>query len=236
MKGRILHLFVLVLLGLHSGPAEAATVTVSWYGNEEPDVAGYRVYWGTSSRGSATNSAQFSYDNHKVVMEASKDPSSTFGGLKLNTTYYLAVTAFDLSDNESSYSQEISFVREDLDGDGMLDAWETVNGLDPSDPTDGALDESDGDGYTNLQEFIAGLDPNTPDEIRIRVQISRVGNDVAATILVPTVAGREYAVLLSNLSPGFPWIELGRISGTGSVESFQDYVTTEWYYRIQVFN
>jgi hypothetical protein len=44
----------------------------------------------------------------------------------------------------------------DTDGDGMPDAWETQNGLDPADPADGAAD-ADGDGYTNLEAWLNGL-------------------------------------------------------------------------------
>ncbi|MBN1538860.1 MAG: hypothetical protein JW939_01850 [Candidatus Thermoplasmatota archaeon] len=46
---------------------------------------------------------------------------------------------------------------EDLDGDGMDDNWEYLNGLDPS--TDDSMLDRDGDGYSNLDEFRAGSDP-----------------------------------------------------------------------------
>src|SRR5690606_14993486 len=46
----------------------------------------------------------------------------------------------------------------DLDGDGMNDAWEAANGLDPLDPAD-ADHDWDYDGLTNLQEYQAGTDP-----------------------------------------------------------------------------
>jgi len=41
----------------------------------------------------------------------------------------------------------------DLDSDGMEDAWEIANGLDPKDSKDNNKD-SNGDGYTNLEEFL----------------------------------------------------------------------------------
>ncbi|MBN1539071.1 MAG: carboxypeptidase regulatory-like domain-containing protein [Candidatus Thermoplasmatota archaeon] len=47
---------------------------------------------------------------------------------------------------------------DDDDGDGMPDAWEIANGLDPADPRDAFLDE-DGDGYNNLREYLEGTDP-----------------------------------------------------------------------------
>lgn len=50
----------------------------------------------------------------------------------------------------------------DLDGDGMDDVWESVNGLDPDDPSD-AWDDDDGDGVSNLGEFRTCGDPQDPD-------------------------------------------------------------------------
>lgn len=44
----------------------------------------------------------------------------------------------------------------DLDRDGMADAWERENGLDPSDGADGAGDK-DGDGFTNLEAYLNSL-------------------------------------------------------------------------------
>jgi len=50
----------------------------------------------------------------------------------------------------------------DLDNDGLPDAWETANGLDPRDAADAGMD-SDGDGLTNIQEFAYATDPQNPD-------------------------------------------------------------------------
>lgn len=43
----------------------------------------------------------------------------------------------------------------DTDGDGMPDAWETANGLNPNDPNDGKL--AAGSGYTNLERYLNSL-------------------------------------------------------------------------------
>ncbi len=45
----------------------------------------------------------------------------------------------------------------DSDGDGMPDAWEVANGLNPNDPSDAVLD-CNGDGYTNIEKYINGID------------------------------------------------------------------------------
>ncbi|NQZ23345.1 MAG: hypothetical protein HRT53_14985 [Colwellia sp.] len=49
----------------------------------------------------------------------------------------------------------------DADNDGMPDAWELANGLDPL--ADDSLLDDDGDGRSNLQEYLGGTDPNTND-------------------------------------------------------------------------
>jgi hypothetical protein len=46
----------------------------------------------------------------------------------------------------------------DADNDGMPDAWESANGLNPGSASD-ALSDADGDGYTNLEEFLNGTNP-----------------------------------------------------------------------------
>ncbi|MDF1565969.1 MAG: hypothetical protein P1V51_23240 [Deltaproteobacteria bacterium] len=53
----------------------------------------------------------------------------------------------------------------DADFDGMPDAWELANGLDPNSPRDFAYDP-DGDGLLNLEELEAGTDPRNPDTDR----------------------------------------------------------------------
>lgn len=63
----------------------------------------------------------------------------------------------------------------DSDDDGMNDAWEVANGLDPNDPNDAALDK-DQDGWSNLAEFLAGLNPSQapqddPDGTHVRLVV-----------------------------------------------------------------
>ena len=45
---------------------------------------------------------------------------------------------------------------QDSDSDGMPDGWEADRNLDPTDPSDGALDRNS-DGYTNLEEYLHWL-------------------------------------------------------------------------------
>ncbi|MBP1614256.1 MAG: hypothetical protein H6Q13_1704 [Bacteroidetes bacterium] len=45
----------------------------------------------------------------------------------------------------------------DSDNDGMPDAWEIKNGLNPNDASDAVLD-CNGDGYTNIEKYINGIE------------------------------------------------------------------------------
>jgi hypothetical protein len=53
---------------------------------------------------------------------------------------------------------------DDRDGDGLPDAWELANGLDPDDPSDADLDD-DGDGMSNRAEYLAGTDPQSASSV-----------------------------------------------------------------------
>jgi Bacterial TSP3 repeat len=78
----------------------------------------------------------------------------------------------------------------DADCDGLPDAWESANGLDPTDPRDALADrdgdglnsseeyaygtnprssDSDGDGFTDGDEIASGFDPRDPDDHRPQV-------------------------------------------------------------------
>jgi hypothetical protein len=75
------------------------TVTLAWDANTEPDLAGYKVYWGRSSG---------HYDNTPVPTVApSPNPTFTTPALP-NGTWYFAVTAYNTAGMESGYSNEVS--------------------------------------------------------------------------------------------------------------------------------
>lgn len=81
----------------HSGPA----VTLTWDppttnadGSPLTDLAGYKVHYGT-----ATGAYTKTVDVHNVTTHRVEDLAPG--------TYYFAVTAYDLSGNESDYSNEV---------------------------------------------------------------------------------------------------------------------------------
>ncbi len=79
----------------------ADSVTLKWSANTESDLAGYKLYVGTASRTYEHNT-----DVGNVITE-------TVVNLNEGTTYYFAVTAYDTSDCESGYSNEVSYLAVD---------------------------------------------------------------------------------------------------------------------------
>src|SRR3990172_852261 len=95
----------LILIALLTGayPVIAGSATLTWDPpttnvDQTPltDLAGYKVYYGTTS---GTYSSTIDIGN--VI-------NYTVSSLAENTTYYFAVTAYDTLANESSYSNEVS--------------------------------------------------------------------------------------------------------------------------------
>jgi len=74
----------------------AGTISLAWDANTSSGIAGYKVYYGTSS------------GNYPDVINVGNTATSTVSNLQSGHTYYLAVTDYDTSGNESGYSNEIS--------------------------------------------------------------------------------------------------------------------------------
>lgn len=89
---------LIVLLMLISTSLFAGNVTVSWDPNSEPDLGGYKIYYGTESG---------TYDK---VVNVGSITSQKIENLTDGQTYYFVVTAYDASGNESSFSAEVNIV------------------------------------------------------------------------------------------------------------------------------
>ena len=88
-------LFLILAMLLFSLPALAGTISISWTASASTTVTGYKVYVGTSSRTyTAPPIVIGNVLNYRITNLA-------------NGTYYIAVTAYDASGNESDFSNEL---------------------------------------------------------------------------------------------------------------------------------
>ena len=110
--------------------AQATGASLTWSANNESDLAGYRVYYGTAS-GSYSGS-----------VDAKKVTAFTVVGLEAGKTYYFALKAYDAAGNLSAYSNQASCAIPvpDTDGDGFIDTQDAF----PNDPAE--WKDADGDG------------------------------------------------------------------------------------------
>jgi hypothetical protein len=92
-----LFILLIFILSLLVPAAHAADVTVAWDQNPESDVAGYKIYYGTSP-GSYTAS-----------VNAGDITSIVISGLEAGITYYFAAVAYDIQGTESGFSNEITY-------------------------------------------------------------------------------------------------------------------------------
>lgn len=80
-----------------TGVLASPHVTLAWDPSVSSSVAGYRLYYGVSSR---------VYTN---VIDVGSANSATVSNLVDSTTYFFAVTAYDVAGLESDFSDEISY-------------------------------------------------------------------------------------------------------------------------------
>jgi hypothetical protein len=86
---------LLLVVSIAATPAFSTDVALAWDANSEADLAGYKVYYGTSSR------------NYSNVINVGKVTTYTVASLGPGT-YFFAVTAYNTSNAESGFSNEVS--------------------------------------------------------------------------------------------------------------------------------
>jgi hypothetical protein len=122
----------------------AAVVRISWNPNTESDLEGYRVFSGTSP------------GSYSHVINVGRTTTIDVSGLEAGPTYYFAVTAYDVSGNESPYSaeQSVSIPGGTPDGSGSV-----IGGI--TDAVSDAVDSA-AEWLEELVRNLFGLDPETP--------------------------------------------------------------------------
>ena len=98
---KILLTIILILFAttLH---AEPVIITFAWDGNTEPDLAGYKLYQSAVSN-------NYSGDPVAIVL-GNTNQYTHQTDMTSGVPYYFVLTAFDNSDLESSYSNEVTHV------------------------------------------------------------------------------------------------------------------------------
>lgn len=128
---QFIFLAAFILFTLPSSNAHSALVSLVWDPSTDPNVAGYRVYYGTS-RGS-----------YFWVIDVGKASTCTISNLAEGTVYFIAATGYDSSAIESDFSDKVvyppgaladtiaklSIYRrgewfKDLNNNGTWDGWE----------------------------------------------------------------------------------------------------------------
>ncbi len=77
--------------------AAADSVTLVWDPNTEPDLAGYRIHYGTSS------------GQWNITIDVGNVTNVTISGLARGVTYYFVATAYNTANLESDPSNEVSY-------------------------------------------------------------------------------------------------------------------------------
>ena len=88
-------------------PASAAQIKLAWDSNIEPDLSGYKIYYGTSAR-TGTDPQSCGLCGYSTIVPVSNVTSQTVSNLISGQIYYFSVTAYDSSNNESGFSNEVS--------------------------------------------------------------------------------------------------------------------------------
>lgn len=89
-------------------PTNTGTATLSWNVNTEPDLAGYRIYYGTSPRTDKCPPGGYPSKVDIGKTDTPDKPTYILKDLENGKTFYFSVTSYDTSGNESCFSDEMS--------------------------------------------------------------------------------------------------------------------------------
>lgn len=97
MKKLVKYLVILIGCLFISTSIFATSIQVTWNANTEADLSGYKLYYGTTTSG-----------NYTSVIDVGKVTTYSITNPTTGVTYYVALTAYDTSGNESEKSNEVS--------------------------------------------------------------------------------------------------------------------------------
>ena len=103
-RSLVLSALVLALCAVPLSVANAASITLAWSANDEPDLEGYVVYHNRNSPGPPYRHSDTVFEDE---LENPLRPEVSFYGLSEGREYYIALTAFNSDGVESDFSDEI---------------------------------------------------------------------------------------------------------------------------------
>ena len=143
--------FSLLLLLFLPAAAHSADVSLNWTAPDDDRVTGYHIYYGPSNPAFKTNPA--------IIIETAEQTECRISDLQAGVTYYFAATSVDADENESDFSETISYgvprAATNADGDGDTDT-ESSGGADGTDTSTspGGPDENTDDNADNNADGI----------------------------------------------------------------------------------
>lgn len=160
--------------GYFAGEAGTGETIATWNLNIVKRLDVFARWTAHSNRGTNVKYIVHHLDDQDFLTTTTIEVDQTeFGGewFKLGTFRMSTLTSRVTVSNDADgyviadavlFKEAIGTPSVDADNDGMLDAWELENGLDPTNAVDAERDP-DGDGLTNLQESLGMTDPFDAD-------------------------------------------------------------------------
>lgn len=153
-KISVVSLLIISALTINVSSAFAGSASLSWNANSESDLAGYKIYYGTSAR-TGTDPKVCTLCGYSTKVDVGKVVSYTINNLTNNTTYYFSISAYDTSGNESSFSSQVSkFISKsaDLNSDGTVNMQDASILMANWGSTSKPKSDVNQDGIVNMQD------------------------------------------------------------------------------------
>jgi chitinase len=218
--------FILIITAIIIGPksvAYAADVTLAWAANSEPNLAGYYIYYKSGISGAPYNGTGVDEGDSpiKIPLYDFADPANpefTLHGLSDTQTTYLVLTAYDTDDNESSFSNEVSYqpstptslTRLSISGDDFISENQSVGFVatatfsdDTTQIVTGNTSWSENSAYTSINSRGVLTSSEVTEDTSLTIQASySIGGVTKTATKVVTIID----VPISNLPPDTPTI------------------------------
>jgi hypothetical protein len=182
-----------------------ASATVSWNPNQESDLAGYQVHYGTSP------------STYSMIVDVGEVNEYEVKNLTIGQTYYFAVSAYDNSGNVSELSVEVPYTAQD----GIPPTISSVRLLDPdrlkvifSEPVDEVSAEQVGNYQINNGIVIQRAELQ-PDQISIVLYtIQHANGSYILTVNNVTDRAAIPNVIAANTTMSYTWDQSDEIKPT----------------------